>query len=148
MIDPAQLIDRARFNDHYLDNGTGGLCGTFALALYRATVNLSPAFVLIGMERDGKPLMAREGGYVWRHAAIKIGNRYFDIDGEQKLEWMFSNYLWETMPQGASRAVHVLSTPEFLAEMKTTKSAWDKPFYDRCVEMLTKAHNAIFKNSY
>ncbi len=129
------IIDSAQFTDHDRDIGTSGLCGMFALALYRAVISLNPTLILVCCERNGEIMRAKDGGVVWRHAALKVEGQYYDIEGQQQPEWLLSNYVW-----GDARVVRgvlvEVSAEEFIREMRSTKNACDWRFYTRCRHQL------------
>ena len=131
------LIDRAGFDQDDIDIGTGGFCAMFALALYRATIDLKPMLVLIVVTRDGKPMRTPKGELFWRHAAVKIGGNYYDIEGQQQPEWMIENYVWG-IPNCEGKVLE-MSPEQFVAEIRTTRNARDWRFYTKCKALFNQA---------
>jgi hypothetical protein len=90
MIDIDALIERAGIDEDDRDIGTSGLCGVFALALYRDLlrrgVTSEIVFLALG-STDPRRLN-------WRHALVRANGRYFDVDGEVLLEHAIENYCW------------------------------------------------------
>lgn len=136
--DIATLIDRAGFDDHDRDIGTAGFCAMFALALYRVEIRQQPTLVLVGAKRDGEIVRDKSGDIWWSHAALKLNNRYYDIDGEQKPEWLIGNYGW-AMPLGEDMEISLIEMQprEFIDEIKKTPPACDWRFYSKCKKKLS-----------
>jgi hypothetical protein len=104
----AEIVRRAGLTEHDIDLATSGLCGTFALALYRHLTNQGIparlAFVCL-RRKDGSPdyVPGHDGDIRhirWRHALVESGGAYFDIEGRIELAHAFHNYCW----QGAATA--------------------------------------------
>jgi len=135
-----RVIDNAEIDDYDLDIGTSGLCAMFALALYRVMIRHSPKLVLVGMERDGKPALARDGNMCWSHAAVLVEGEYYDIEGRQKPEWLKNNYVWMVK----EKAMLYEMTPEgFIHEIKTTSTARDRSYYVKWRDALTASYERI-----
>ncbi|RYE94933.1 MAG: hypothetical protein EOO77_43655 [Oxalobacteraceae bacterium] len=141
-MDIARIIDLAAFDEHDCDLGTAGLCGMFALALFRAVITDRPQLVLIGSTNEGVPQRDRHGHLYWSHAAVEIAGRYYDIEGEQQRGWMFSNYVW-SLPKGREPAVIETTPGEFISEMRSTHTAVDRRQYIEWRDRLIKAAATI-----
>lgn len=131
----SQIIEKAAFTEYDLDTGTAGLCGMFALALFHTVIERHPTLILIGGSKDGQPVKSRSGGYYWSHAAVKVDGLYYDIEGEQQVSWMFSNYA-SVVPLGIKPTTIKLDLRDFLSEMHSTKNAWDESYYLKWKQML------------
>ncbi len=123
------LIDRAGFTADEVESGTGGFCAMFALALYRATLAMQPTLVLVCQARDGVMRKTRKGEMWWRHAAVEIDGRYYDIEGEQQPEWLINNYVWGGGDEGC---IVPLTPEEFIKQVRTTPASRDWRFYTKC----------------
>ena len=98
ITDPIErLIKRCRFTYGERHVATTGLCGTFALALYRHLkfYKYSPElYVYVETDYngnyfwndDGKALPNKEPNtYLkWRHVVVKVNNNFYDITGKIK----------------------------------------------------------------
>ncbi|RYD62851.1 MAG: hypothetical protein EOP83_13570 [Verrucomicrobiaceae bacterium] len=121
-MDVASLIDRAGLDENDQDMGTSGLCGVFALALYRDLLRRGIAsqivFLSLGDCGDVRNLE-------WRHVMVRIGDRYFDVDGEVLLEHAIENYCWGNPQRKSSTAVPVTfkEATDILRELRP--SAYD-----------------------
>ncbi len=136
-MDPVEnLIINAPLTDDDRDIGTSGLCGMFALALYRAVIDQHPRLVLIGGKREGKPIRTKSGKLYWSHAAVKVGTNFYDIDGKQQISWLFSNYAW-SLPLGAEPEIIELPPEEFVKEIKSVNNARDRRYYIRWKTILS-----------
>jgi hypothetical protein len=131
---PIELIDAADFSDHDRDMGTAGFCAMFALALYRAMLDQSPTLVLVSALKNGEVLRVPDGGMWWCHAAVKIGDHYYDIEGEQLSHWMINNYAWAIGPRTPHLTATLIELParQFVNEIRTTHGARDWRFYTKC----------------
>lgn len=91
------LIASCGFTEHQIDTATSGYCGTFAIALHRVLLRrgIPNQLVLFCLKReDGKIAWDKDGVPWWRHVAVKVGDRYYDIEGHQEPEWIIDNYCW------------------------------------------------------
>lgn len=80
-VDPIDaMIKRAGYSEDEIEDATCGLCGTFALALYRYLTKqgIASQLVFFSEADDGQDVPP---GYLWRHVAVKVGERYYDIRG-------------------------------------------------------------------
>lgn len=138
MEDIEAIIAAAAFTEWDCDTGISGGCAMFALALYRRIIHLSPQLVLVGGYRDGEIELARDGGYMWRHAAVKAQGGYYDIEGRQQPEWMIGNYLW-SHPKAVTPAIIETPVETFIANVASTHTARDRRFYLLCKQKLQNA---------
>ena len=137
------LIETANFSDYDRDSGTGGFCAMFALALYRAVMDQNPELVLVCGEKNGQLLRNKKGEVYWRHAAAKVNGRYYDIEGEQQPEWMIDNYVWGLSSSDYEGVLAVFSPEEFIHEIRSTPSARDWRFYNKCKTKLERARSLL-----
>ena len=126
MID--KLIDQACFTEQECDTATSGLCASFALALARTLADHKPQLVLVRPTRNGRVLTTGDGCKQWRHAAVLIDGRIYDIEGEQKIEWLAENYLWGVLGSNG-HAIDALIAKEFMREVKQASGALDRAYY-------------------
>jgi hypothetical protein len=112
------LIERAAFDDEDRDLGTSGLCAQFALCLYD-TVAPNPSCRL-ALVCDNA---VHKRQYPWRHAALAVGERLFDITGAIEARHAIENYCWGPGP--GPGAVFKLPRATFLAATTAVKNAYD-----------------------
>lgn len=136
MTNVEDMIERAGFTDDERESGTTGFCAMFALALYRATIHLNPTLVLVGVQRDGKNVKARDGGLFWSHAAVEINGQYYDIEGRQQPEWMIDNYIWGYTRSNFEGCIIPLEPRPFVENIRKVVSARDWRFYTMCKKRL------------
>lgn len=76
--------------------GSAQYCGTFALALHRVLerAGIRSQLVLVCAGENGEPRRDEDGGPYWRHAAVKIGDAYYDVHGKNAASDLYDNYLW------------------------------------------------------
>jgi hypothetical protein len=104
----AKIIGGAGLTEHDIDLATSGLCGTFALAIFRHLTNqgIPARLIVVSLRRKaGSPDYVsghhRNIRHIrWRHAVVESGGAYFDIEGRIELAHAFHNYCW----QGAAAA--------------------------------------------
>lgn len=134
-----QLIMRAGFSEDDRDIGTSGLCAMFALAFYRELRHFDPKLVFVaGLKNDGTPAASTVGGIYWRHAAVRVGDRYYDIEGRQEQEWLLNNYGWG-MVYAPKVGLVELPRHDFIAELRGLNSAVDWWNFQRWSQMLSMA---------
>jgi hypothetical protein len=134
-----------RFDESDRDSGTGGFCAMFALAAYRTFIKWNPELVLICHTVDNELLVSKRGAVYWKHAAIKINGKYYDIEGFQEPKWLLDNYLWglvrvdnKIIEPDRGGIILPLAIGDFTKEIRKTKSAVDMSFYRYCVDKLAQ----------
>lgn len=73
------LIKSGEFSEDERFSAINGLCGTFALSLYRElkSRNIDSQLVLFAEDE-----MDSKGNIWWSHVAVRVEGRYYDIRGE------------------------------------------------------------------
>ena len=116
-LDPVlYLIEKSKFTDEECAFGTHGLCAIFALALYRCIQNFDPILVFVCSEINSSPRDKLDNGLYWHHAAVRVKDSYYDIEGLQKSDWLINNYI---SPAINSKGIIVeVTLEEFLEEIR------------------------------
>jgi len=89
------LISFSNYTSYDMRIATTGLCGTFALALYRYLIaNNIDAKLALFHHMHGEPWDS------WRHVAVKVGDNYYDIRGRIDItkahQYFFTSHIYST----------------------------------------------------
>lgn len=87
----SQIIHAAKFDREDQDRATQGLCGTFAITLYKMMAG--GKLVLIVRDNNGEPERMYNGTYAWHHCAVRYDDRYFDVLGESEPSDLIEGYI-------------------------------------------------------
>lgn len=85
------------FTEEERDTATSGECGTWALVVYRAlkAIGKTADLVLICEADDtGKPYEFHPGEIAWRHCALELDGKFYDVHGHVEIEDLKVNYVW------------------------------------------------------
>lgn len=118
----ADVIERCGFNEVDLDIATSGLCGMFALALYRTLQRrgMPAELALLCKTNAGSIIYNKDGVPWWRHAVVRVNGALFDVDGRVRLEDCIANYCWGWPGDGAGKLLP--TTPvEFIKIMRACR---------------------------
>jgi len=138
------LFDQAALTEHDVDLATSGLCGTFALALYREVIRRGvPALLVFAClgKPDGTPefVPGHEGDIRqirWRHALVKVGNDFYDVEGRVEVAHVYENYCWNQVVAGGVSIPVTLR--QFIDILRQTRSSYDGRNYVRWKRALSR----------
>lgn len=134
-----RLIVDAEFDEHDRDIGTGGLCGTFAIALHttllESGIRATPTLAYVG----GIPSDISE--ISWRHALIAVDGALFDIDGHVLPEHVLENYCWGTTSK--IFGLIELEFVDFAKLIKSTRNAFDAAWLRQWTSQLARNANDL-----
>lgn len=129
-MDLGQLIND-NFSAEEQDSATSGECGTFALALYRALKEqgiASQLVLVVESDDDGNAVFldSEPGQMSWRHCAVLVDEKFYDVDGLVEIDHLEANYPW-----GDEILTHILlEEADFVDQILCTQNDISKLYYE------------------
>lgn len=133
-MDVGQIINAANFNDGDQHRATRGLCGTFAIALFKHVPG--GRLVLVTRSENGSPELMNDGTFAWHHCAVRYGDRYFDVLGETNADDMIENFV---LPYRTVGHVVEVDEKEFWRNLRVVPGAYSGYWRTRWTQKLLRA---------
>ena len=138
-LDPIEmLIKKSKFTMIDKIDATCGLCGTFALALYRTLKQrgLSPSLAAIVLVDDAgnhhwhhnqaSAEKTDESELYWKHIMVEVNGQYYDVHGKIiDLSATIKKYAW------THGKVITITPAELIQELRTVPNSFSYKHYDK-----------------